>query len=406
MRKKSLFILWAFVIIVIISSNPGLTWSSTTIYGPKKFTRSLGKPIEVSESFSAPSLTANYKLIVFNGEKGQNRASSATIKVNGIKILTESDFNQQVERIERNIKLKVSNTLSVELKSAPGSFITIFIECLDCLDITISTPSHGTTVNTSSIMVKGTILAASNDVGVTANGIPAVLSGSNWAVYLPLNEGSNTITAKIMDWDRNYVQKSVSINVLPIPESLTFSVYPENGVAPLSVAFSLSPLINPPPTSYQIDFEGDGIIDATIPKIENLTHIYPREGIYFPAVIATDSRGNTHTANTMVHVLNKTEMDALLKGKWEGMKRALSQGDINKGLNYFTKASREEYGEIFELLVTQLPYLVSAMSEIDLIELTGNTAEYYFKRFQRGEEISYFIYFIKNGDGLWRISSF
>jgi hypothetical protein len=406
MRKKSLFILWTFVITALISLNPDLTWSSTTIYGPKKFTRSAGKPITVKEIFFAPSPTANYKLIVLNGEKDQNRVSSAKLKVNETEILKESDFNQQVDRIERSIKLKASNTISVELKSAPESFIHIMIECLDCLDITISSPSYGTTVNTSFIIVKGTILAINNDVGVIVNGIPAALSGNHWAVYLPINEGSNTITAKITDFYGNYTQKSVSINAIPIPESMTFSAYPETGVAPLSVTFSLSTSINPSPASYQIDFEGDGMIDVTIPTIENLTHIYPGEGIYFPTVIAMDSQGNTHSTNTMVHVLNKTEMDGLLKGKWEGMKQALGQRNINEALNYFIMTSREEYNEIFELLVTQLPNLISAMTEINLIELTGNTAEYYIKRSQRGEEISYFIYFVKDEKGLWKISSF
>jgi hypothetical protein len=33
-------------------------------------------------------------------------------------------------------------------------------------------------------------------------------------------------------------------------------------------------------------------------------------------------------------------------------------------------------------------------------------AEYYIKRFQRGVDISYFIYFMRDENGIWRISSF
>src|SRR4030065_2797685 len=125
-RNKWFFIPLAFVLITMILWSPNLVLSATTIYGPKKFVRSTGRPVVVTENFSAPSATT-YNLIVFNGDKGKNRVSSATVKINGIEILRESDFNQQVDRIECSVSLLLSNSISVELKSAPGSFITISI---------------------------------------------------------------------------------------------------------------------------------------------------------------------------------------------------------------------------------------------------------------------------------------
>ena len=85
---------------------------------------------------------------------------------------------------------------------------------------------------------------------------------------------------------------------------------------------------------------------------------------------------------------------------------ALGQGNISEALNYFIEDSRDEYREIFELLASQLPGLVSTMSEINMVEIKGNSAEYYIKRLQRGVDISYFIYFMKDENGIWRISSF
>ncbi|MGZ6347880.1 MAG: Ig-like domain-containing protein [Anaerolineales bacterium] len=125
-RKKFFFVYSALLVTTMILWSINLVSAATTIYGPRKFTRSTGKPVVVTETFSAPSATT-YNLIVLNGDKGKNRVSSATVKVNGIEILKESDFNQQVDRIERSISLLLSNSISVELKSAPGSFITISI---------------------------------------------------------------------------------------------------------------------------------------------------------------------------------------------------------------------------------------------------------------------------------------
>ena len=120
----------------------------------------------------------------------------------------------------------------------------------------------------------------------------------------------------------------------------------------------------------------------------------------------TDNQGNIYTETTLVNILSREEMDSLLRSKWEGMKAALGQGDINEVLNYFVTDSRGEYREIFELLTPQLPALVSAMREINMVEIKGNRAEYYIKRFQRGVDISYFIYFMRDENGIWRISSF
>jgi hypothetical protein len=125
-RNKSFFIRLTFVLITMILWSVNLVWSATTIYGPRKFICAKGKPVVVTETFSAPSATT-YNLIVLNGENGKNRVSSATLKINGIEILRESDFNQQVDRIERSVSLQPYNSISVELKSDPGSFITVSI---------------------------------------------------------------------------------------------------------------------------------------------------------------------------------------------------------------------------------------------------------------------------------------
>lgn len=122
-----------------------------------------------------------------------------------------------------------------------------------------------------------------------------------------------------------------------------------------------------------------------------------------------DFHGRPHPRDkdtTAVTVLSKTELDALLKAKWEGMKNDLSGGSIEGALKYFSANSQAEYREIFELLASQLPTLASGMREINMIGASGTVAEYYIKRFQRNTDISYFIYFAINEHGLWKIENF
>ena len=204
-------------------------------------------------------------------------------------------------------------------------------------------------------------------------------------------------------------QAQITINTETQQESIRLTATPMSSVLDqtgiLNVTFETETYLVNPISSYSWDFNGDGVAEITGPEATVTgQHQYP--GLYFPSVTVADNQGNSYTETTLVNVLSKGEMDVLLKAKWDEMKGALSQGNITEALNYFLKDSREEYREIFELLAPQLSSLVSAMREINMVEINGNMAEYYIRRFQRGVDISYFIYFIKDENGIWRISSF
>ena len=92
-----------------------------TVFGPKKYIRTTGKPNVYTDSFSSTAKTAT--LVVLNGEaNGRNRLSSAIILVNGVEVLGPSDFNQKVYRLEKTIDLVPTNALTVELRSVPQGF--------------------------------------------------------------------------------------------------------------------------------------------------------------------------------------------------------------------------------------------------------------------------------------------
>jgi RHS repeat-associated protein len=97
------------------------------IYGPHRFTRNPGQPINVVENFSIPSdASAPFTILVENGAPGgSNRVSSATIKLNGTNLYTANDFNQNVASLTKPVTLAATNTLEVLLASALGSYLTI-----------------------------------------------------------------------------------------------------------------------------------------------------------------------------------------------------------------------------------------------------------------------------------------
>jgi RHS repeat-associated protein len=99
------------------------------IYGPRRFDRTTGQPNTVTESFTLPAdAVAPFKVTLQNGDAdGSNRASSASVKLNGADVFTQSDFSKNVVTLTREVTPVASNTLEVRLTSAPGSYIIISV---------------------------------------------------------------------------------------------------------------------------------------------------------------------------------------------------------------------------------------------------------------------------------------
>ena len=102
-------------------------------------------------------------------------------------------------------------------------------------------------------------------------------------------------------------------------------------------------------------------------------------------VDATDDHNTTYTDTAAVQVL-----DALLKAKWNGMKSALINGDINGALKYFAYPSKNEYEQIFTILSDQLPDIAANMEDIQLIYVNDIVAKY---RIRKDEIFDTWFYF-------------
>src|SRR5262245_46517838 len=109
------------------SSSSTQATETFNVYGPQRFTRLTGQPVNVVQNFSLPAeAIAPFNIVVENGApEGSNRVSSATIKLNGTELYTPSDFNQNVSSLKKSVTLTATNILEVKLTSAAGSYLTI-----------------------------------------------------------------------------------------------------------------------------------------------------------------------------------------------------------------------------------------------------------------------------------------
>lgn len=129
-----------------------------------------------------------------------------------------------------------------------------------------------------------------------------------------------------------------------------------------------------------------------------------------PQGIAIDSdlkKELIYIADTGNNRVLKVELPIIPPGDtWDDMKENLTAGKIEDALTHFSEGSQEKYREIFTLLKDELPRIVNEMQDIHLLSIRGDVAEYIVIREENGEEMGYFIYFIKDKNDNWKIDSF
>lgn len=275
----------------------------------------------------------------------------------------------------------------------------------------ITSPVNNDTVSKPEVMVKGTIInATGNETGVTVNGVLALVEGDQFvANHVPLQEGENAITALATDTEGNLRSATVTVSAQIAGDYLKITADTQTGVSPFETILRVESSLDL--TSLVISPTGPASVD-TLESIGNNEYraVMSTSGIYYFTAEVTDDQNNTFTDTVAVLVMDRAELDALLNAKWDGMKAALINSDIDSALNYFYESSKDDYNEIFNILSNRIYGIAAGMREIEFVYSTDHNAKYRVKKQEQIQgqlyDITYYIYFIQDHNGLWRIDRF
>lgn len=300
------------------------------------------------------------------------------------------------------------------------------------LAVSITAPDDRTYHPTETAIVKGTIESLSPEVGVVlvvesggkegilSAGYLAEVNGRSFAAQISLlPRAMNTIKAIATLPTGEQAEAAITVYTGMDTEVIKLTPLPSSGVISaqtrtFDVTFEAEVNVAGTVTGYSWDFDGDGRVDQAT-STPSTTFGYTGPGIYYPTVTVDAGSGGgapikggepSYTATTVVNVMSVEAMDAILKAKWAEMTTSLSSGDIEAAASYFSDASQEKYRGLFTYLRDRIPEIARELKNIQLIYLRDGRAKYRIRRMEGEQEITYYIYFHRLSDGVWKIHQF
>jgi hypothetical protein len=205
--------------------------------------------------------------------------------------------------------------------------------------------------------------AAGNETGVVVNGVLAMVYGNEFvANHVPLEEGENTITAAATDTAGNTLSAEITVTADTTGDYIWITVDEESGVTPFEATLSVEGTFSF--IDSVLTYTGpDEVEFLENPNENEYTVRIETPGLYF-FIAEVDNEGTTYADTIAILVMDQGELNALLRAKWEAMRQALAQSDIDTAVDYFANFSKEGYRETFNIVSSILPQISQDLDDI------------------------------------------
>jgi hypothetical protein len=144
--------------------------------------------------------------------------------------------------------------------------------------------------------------------------------------------------------------------------------------------------------------------------LDGVQTTYSTPGLFHPILRATDDQGTQYLATTAVNVLPLSQTDALLRGKWNGLRAAFTAQAVEAAVGFFVAGRQDRYRELFTAIQAYLPECAQDMQALEFVSIVGERARYQVRRTElyggRQVTFTYEVRFVQDATGRWYIEGF
>ncbi len=273
--------------------------------------------------------------------------------------------------------------------------------------IAIHSPVAGAQINDHTALVSGMFDTSLGEVGINVNGYVALQDGDEFALMVPLEATTTSLTATVTSASGTVLASHTIPIAVQTPATVpVLNFRPSPVVAFVGEAVTFHLTSQNAMSQVQLDGNGDGTIDFTGSTLDGVTVTFAEPGLYYPTVVVTEPDATTRSATTLVQVLDMIQLDAMLVIKWNAMKNALRSGDTAGAVDYIVKSKRSVYQNVFNNLAIPFSGIDQALGNISYVGQRGLNVEYEMFRQEGADWVSYMVLFSLDEDGVWRIKFF
>jgi hypothetical protein len=266
--------------------------------------------------------------------------------------------------------------------------------------LSIQSPAAGAVIADDNVTVSG-IWSGPPNTGIVVNGVVAAISANQFFANVPLASGANTITATATVTDGKQAVSTVQVTSSGAsPTRVAASAM--QGLAPLGVSFTIT-------SDREIrSVEGEfapGSPFFVSPVTGPVSFTYDRPGAYEARFTITHIDASTATRSVRIVVHDIVQLDGQIRQVWSGMTAALIRGDKAQAMQYLNHQAKEKYGPVLDALLPSMPQILAGFSALQTSTINDAVGEYAINRTIDGVNRIFFIYFLRDADGLWRLDS-
>jgi hypothetical protein len=255
-------------------------------------------------------------------------------------------------------------------------------------------------------MVTGTVTNAGGyETGVTVNGVVAIVYGNQFIVnHVPLQDGSNTITANAADPYGTTSTTSVTVTAATTGNYIRLTADTTFGAAPLEATLRID-------GSFTISNSTISVIGPVQPEFLSSSAAEYKvrmtvAGVYYFTATVIGPDGNQYQDTCAITVTTLSATDDMFRSIWTAMTNRLMAGDTATALTYISSATQATYQQMFSALSTQLPAITATQTGFNFLYVRDGQAKYELVTSENGKTYSYEVIFATDANGLWKIQEF
>lgn len=285
-------------------------------------------------------------------------------------------------------------------KSTQSSPVSIIVRALT---INIIEPFTGAAISGNRVTVKGYLDGPTN-TGVMVNGEVAAIAdnGNEFYFNLPLSEGGHEIIATLTTQDGRQIEDTVMVTANAESSFLEVAMSQQEVVSGEKVKFTVK---NKSPSTASVLFNQSSTFEVPANATVAFEATYNAGAVYINRFDASNLDGQNTSQEYVVVSHDRTLLTQKILGLWSSMNENLINQDINTALQFLSPSAIDIYEPVFLALMPEYEQILETFSPFSPGLVTIDNCDFVVRRMVDGQKRVFFIAYLRDKTGIWRLDS-